>query len=96
MTEGVNTFIFAVTAQRGKQSGMLSEATLEPTRSESDMVTLYMKLVAVSAARNFFCYCHTDITFYMWRDGYQLYCSFFMWAVFWFEAFSAAVMIFNA
>lgn len=38
-----------------KQSGMLSEAILDPTRSESDTVTVYMKLESVSVTHNFFC-----------------------------------------
>lgn len=67
VNEGVNAFISSVTAEGGKHlshkssgeikewRGMLSEAILEPTRSESDTVTVYMKLESGSVAHNFFC-----------------------------------------
>lgn len=34
---------------------MLNEATLEPTRSESDMGKVHLKLDSVSVTHNFFC-----------------------------------------
>ena len=65
MTEGSNAFIFVVMAEEGKclnlkveekqHSGLLSEATLEPTRSESETVTVYMKLASALVTRDYFC-----------------------------------------
>ena len=62
VNEGANAFIFAVrktsepqSSREIKRSGVLSEAILDPTRSESDTVTVYMELESVSVAHNFFC-----------------------------------------